>query len=487
MPLRPLSRDQAWILPPSLDELVPQDHAARFVAEFVDALGSEDWARLGVSIDGEARGGPAYHPRLLLSVWLHGFMSGVRSSRKLESACREQLAYMWLTGQQFPDHNTLWRFYARHREAMRALLERTVRTAVAMGLVNLAVQAVDGTKVGANASLYRTRNAEELGRLLERLEFSITDLEARNEAGEGEASAALPQELAGRRELRERVREALTELGEQPSGRRINLTDRGARLMKTPRGIIPGYNAQAMVSGAETDGEGGGMLITAASVVDAPDDHGQLLPMVEQARAMTGATADLTLADAGYHSGYALEDCERLEQRVVMPESRERVLRRPYGKQHFRYESDRDRYICPEGQPLPFHGANRVRGEHVRQYRASGEACRTCPAFGTCTNSAHGRMVVMGPREAALSRHREWMETPEARAAYKRRAGLVEPVFGIIKEQLGARRFLLRGLCNVEAEWTLLATAFNLRTLWRAWRSGRGMTWTNALAAAPAG
>ena len=288
-------------------------------------------------------------------------------------------------------------------------------------------------------------------------------------------------------ELRERVREALTELGEQPSGRRINLTDRGARLMKTPRGIIPGYNAQAMVSGAETDGEGGGMLITAASVVDAPDDHGQLLPMLEQARAMTGATADLTLADAGYHSGYALEDCERAEQRVVMPESRERVLRRPYGKQHFRYESDRDRYICPEGQPVPFHGTNRVRGEHVRQYRASGEACRTCPAFGTCTNSAHGRMVVMGPREAALSRHREWMETPEARAAYKRRAGLVEPVFGIIKEQLGARRFLLRGLCNVEAEWTLLATAFNLRTLWRAWRSGRGMTWTNALAAAPAG
>ena len=373
MPLRPLSRDQAWILPPSLDELVPQDHAARFVAEFVDALGPEDWARLGVRIDGAARGGPAYHPRLLLSVWLHGFMSGVRSSRKLEAACREQLAYMWLTGQQFPDHNTLWRFYARHREAMRALLERTVRTAVAMGLVNLAVQAVDGTKVGANASLYRTRNAEELGRLLERLEFSIADLEARNEAGEGEASAALPQELAGRRELRERVREALTELGEQPSGRRINLTDRGARLMKTPRGIIPGYNAQAMVSGAETDGEGGGMLITAASVVDAPDDHGQLLPMLEQARAMTGAVAGLTLADAGYHSGYALEDCERLEQRVVMPESRERVLRRPYGKQHFRYESDHDRYICPEGQPLPFHGTNRVRGEHVRQYRASGE------------------------------------------------------------------------------------------------------------------
>ena len=170
---------------------------------------------------------------------------------------------------------------------MRALLERTVRTAVAMGLVNLAVQAVDGTKVGANASLYRTRNAEEPGRRLERLERSIADLEARNEAGEGETAVALPEELAGRRELRERVREALADLGEQPVGRRINLTDRGARLMKTPRGIIPGYNAQAMVSGAETDGEGGGMLLTAASVVDAPADTEQL-----GADAGAGARAD---------------------------------------------------------------------------------------------------------------------------------------------------------------------------------------------------
>ena len=97
------------------------------------------------------------------------------------------------------------------------------------------MQAVDGTKVGANASLYRTRNAEGLGRLLEGLEHSIADLESQNEAGTGETSAALPEELAGQRELRERVREALAELGEQPSGRRINLTDPDARLMETPR------------------------------------------------------------------------------------------------------------------------------------------------------------------------------------------------------------------------------------------------------------
>ena len=123
MPLRPMGREQMWMLPPTLDELLPLDHPARFVAEFVDALDREDWGELGVKIDGEVLGAPAYHPRALLSVWLYGFMTGVRSCRKLEAACRDQIPYLWLTGWQHPDHNTLWRFYKGHRqdaEAVRA-------------------------------------------------------------------------------------------------------------------------------------------------------------------------------------------------------------------------------------------------------------------------------------------------------------------------------------------------------------------------------
>ena len=140
MPLRDMDREQMWLLPPSLDELVPLDHPARFVAEFVDALDREGWSELGVEIEGDTLGAPAYHPRALLSVWLYGFMTGVRSCRKLEAACRDQIPYLWLTGWQHPDHNTLWRFYKGHRQAMRKLFERTVRTAVTMKLVDLAVQ-----------------------------------------------------------------------------------------------------------------------------------------------------------------------------------------------------------------------------------------------------------------------------------------------------------------------------------------------------------
>ena len=225
MPLRPMGREQMWMLPPTLDELLPLDHPARFVAEFVDALDREDWGELGVKIDGEVLGAPAYHPRALLSVWLYGFMTGVRSCRKLEAACRDQIPYLWLTGWQHPDHNTLWRFYKGHRQAMRKLFERTVRTAVAMKLVDLAVQAVDGTKVVANASVNRSYDAEGLRGLLDRLERAITDLEAQNEAGEEAAVARLPQKLADKEVLREQVKHAMADLASQKRHKRINLTD----------------------------------------------------------------------------------------------------------------------------------------------------------------------------------------------------------------------------------------------------------------------
>ena len=124
MTWRPMDREQAWLLPPSLADLLPDDHPARFVASFVDGLTKEEWADFGVNVEGQALGAPAYHPRALLSIWLYGFMTGMRSSRKLEAGCRDQIPYLWLTGWQQPDHNTLWRFYQAHRTRLRGLLRR---------------------------------------------------------------------------------------------------------------------------------------------------------------------------------------------------------------------------------------------------------------------------------------------------------------------------------------------------------------------------
>ena len=474
MPLRDMDREQAWLLPPSLDELLPLDHPARFVAEFVDALDKEGWSELGVEIDGDPLGAPAYHPRALLSVWLYGFMTGVRSCRKLETACRDQIPYLWLTGWQHPDHNTLWRFYKAHRQAMRKLFERTVRTAVTMKLVDLAIQAVDGTKVVANATKDRVYDAEGLQNLLKRVDKAVRDLEAQNEAGEDAPTVHLPAALSDKRALREQVREAMDDLANQEHRKYINLTDKEAYLMKTRQGIVPGYNAQAMVSpmGSLPESDVTGMLITAVDVVDEPHDSNLLTPMLEQAEETTGVKAQITLADGGYHSGRNLEECAQRGQSVAMPPQGRRSPQHPYHRDHFKYDVHSDSYTCPWGHTLRFVGTQRSEKVLKRRYRTSGSVCRSCPAFGVCTNDGvRGRGLVVSAHEDALRQHRDWMSTDEARDVYRYRKQLVEPVFGIVKEQQSARRFLLRGLVNVSAEWTMLATAFNLRSLWKVWRS----------------
>ncbi len=447
-------------------------HPARFVAEFVDALDREAWLEMGIERQGDPMGAPCYHPRGLLGVWLYGFMEGVRTSRKLEAACRHQIPYLWLTGCQTPDHVTLWRFYRVHREGMRRLLKGTVQTALKMGLVRLAVQAVEGTKVGAKAAKERTYDAEGLGRLLDRLEGAIAELEAQNEAGEEAGTAQLPEALHDGKALREQVREAVDNLGRKESQRQINLTDQDPRMMKTRQGFAVAYNAQAMVSPVAVVGEGTGMLITAVDVVGESSDSPQLGGMMEKAEESLGLRAEMTLADAGYHSGSSLKECDQRGQKVVMPESQNRFLENPYHKDRFVYDETNDSYRCPQGHLLRFTRIKGTRNTMMRLYRGSGALCRACPAFGICTtNSRHGRALEISPHDPLLRRHRAWMRTEEAKEAYRQRKQLVEPVFGIIKEQQRARRFLLRGLSNVTAEWFLLATAFNLRTLWRVWHA----------------
>jgi transposase len=136
MPWREITREQGWLMPPTSDELLGEDHPARFVAAFVDGLTQSEWGELGVDTEDRARGAPACHPWALLSVWLYGFMTGVSSSRKLEGVCRDQVPYLWLTGRQRPDRNTLRRFDQAHRSHLRGLLRQRVRTAVRLDLVD---------------------------------------------------------------------------------------------------------------------------------------------------------------------------------------------------------------------------------------------------------------------------------------------------------------------------------------------------------------
>jgi hypothetical protein len=182
MRLRPFNREQAWLLPLTLDELIPADHPGRFVAAFVDSLDAKISEELEIDLGGDPMGAGAYDPRALLSTWVYGSMTGVRSNRKLwkqppESRCP-------ICGCQECECRTITlcggSTYLAHRDRMRVLLGRTVRTAVQAGLVDLALQAVDGARIAANASKDRTVDAKGLRRLLDRVAAAIEDLEAQN-------------------------------------------------------------------------------------------------------------------------------------------------------------------------------------------------------------------------------------------------------------------------------------------------------------------
>ena len=207
-------------------------------------------------------------------------------------------------------------------------------------------------------------------------------------------------------------------------------------------------------------------------MVDEVNDNALLVPMMEQAEETTGTKSQMTLADAGYFAASHLAECDRRGQQVVVSEARQRFLKDPYHKDRFTYDGHSNSFRCPQGQTLAFVRIQHVNGVPLRLYRAAVAVCQACPALRACTNAREiGRSLAIGPHDEVLRRHRAWMSTAAAKEAHRLRKRLVEPVFGIIKEQQGARRLLLRGLSNVTAEWTLLVTAFNLRTLWSVWSS----------------
>jgi transposase len=475
MPFRPFDRTTVVPMPADLDAWVASDHPVRFIDAFVDALDADDWQAMGIRLSPAARGAPAYHPQLLVRAWLAGFMLGIRSSRALETACRDRIPLRWLTANQQPDHNTLWRFYQHYRDGMRLLLRRTVTVAVTAGLVDLAVVAIDGSKISGSAARDRTLDEAGVLALLARTEQAIADLEAQNQPSDDEPPS-LPPALREPQALRTRVLAALDQLRAPDGPARVNLTDPDAVLLPSRHGWLAGYNGQLAVTPVVADVAGiTGQFITAAEVTQDTHDRGQLLPLLTASQELTGRSPGVAVADGGYYAGATLAACREQGQVVVIPEPTSTTERAAYHQRHFTYAAGADQFTCPAGKPLSFAG-EKTRSDQpaVRVYRAGGATCRACSAFGVCTTDARqGRSLEVSPFVSDLTRHRDWMATDAAKDWLGQRKTLPEPVFGVLKEQQGLRRFLLRGLANVTAEWRLLATAFNLRVLARYWRQGR--------------
>jgi transposase len=470
MPQRPFSRDQTFLLPPSLDDWVAPTHPVRFVAAWLDGLETDAWTALGIDLHPARQGEARYAPQALLAIWVYGFMVGIRSSRALETACRDQLPFRWLSGNQTPDHNTLWRFYQRYRPEFHHLFHRSVRLAVDADLVDWAIWAVDGTKLQAHAAGDRMLDAAALATLAARVDAAIAEVDAQA-GGERNGPPDLPVGLGDLTALRERITQAETRLAEGRT--KGNVTDPDAHQM-TAKGVTrPAYNAQAVVAPVASSSDQHGRLIVAIEVRTRADDHGILPDLIAQATDRTRQAAAVTVADAGYYSGEDLAACAALDAAVVMPEPRHKRADDPYGPQAFVHDSATDTVTCPEGTTLVRWGVPDPARD--ARYGAPTAACQACPAKAACCpETKRGRVIVRSPQAAICTQHRTWLANPDAQAAGKRRKGLIEAVFGTLKTRHRARQVLLRGHANVQAEWTLLATAFNLQTLWRAGQGAYG-------------
>ncbi len=459
---QPIAPDygQQFLFPPALEDWVPKGHPVRFIREFVE---QQDLAKLGFAMPIAIEGRPPYAPGLLLKIWLYGYHHRVRSTRKLEAACRDQLPLLWLSGMIAPDHNSLWRFWRDNKSALRQLFKQSVKLAINAGLVGLVLQAVDGTKIQAAASSYSGWSKEHMQKLLAALdgELKETEKELEQEAPVLEGSAyRLPQELEQREALRAAVKAGLEQL-EQDSRTHYHSKEPEARRMKCEGKRPFAYNAQAVVD------ETHGVVVAADITVEETDSH-ELVRMVEQAQQNTrAAKAVLTVADGGYGSGAQVaEGAKRKLDLLVQPQDGGEHKAAGYSARDFQYNALASTVTCPQNKQLDYAGELQQKGQPVKRYRCH---VKDCPVAKLCKDSKGRRVIEIWQHTAAVQEMRKRLANPEAHQMLRKRSRIIERHFGHIKQHDGFRRWTVRGADNVRTQWALINLTMNLRLLHRLW------------------
>lgn len=454
------------MLTPDFHEVISPDDLVYLVAEVTDRLDLRPLIRRY-----DPLGQNAYHPGMMLGLLFYAYTQKVFSSRQIADRVCFDMRFMFLCGRLRPDFRTISDFRKNHIDLLKGYFTQIVRICRSLGMAPLRHVAIDGTKLKASASPQRTLKGDALVRELALGEAEVAMWLAQAEqadAAEDEAADDLPLKglpVKTLAELQALVKEAALKLAGKPDVAKVNLTDPESREIK---GIGPGYNAQIAVDAQD-------QLIVGAEVTDAGNDSGQLLPMIEELEATTGSQGQpkLIAADSGYASAEAFEgltDLPHIDAYVPTPRqiTKERKGVGPFDKEHFDLDPQTGRGRCPLGQPMKLQrtGLNKS-GQAYHQY--IGTACSSCPMRSECTKAVHRTVVVMDA-EPVLQAMEAKASSPPGRAASRMRRCTVEPVFGILKEQLGFRRFHLRGLAKVQGEFALLCSAFNLKKLHR-WRN----------------
>lgn len=476
MALRPYSREgQFW--GPSPDLVLPADHLARVVDEFVESLGVERLNRRYEHTPGEA----AYDVRLLAKLWIFAYARGITSARKLARECVENLAFQFLAAGQCPDHRTLSGFRRAKRPLLRWVFAKTVVLGRQMGLVRLGLVAIDSVKLQANARASRKRTVAQLQETLGKLDAYLAEAEAQDQRedhayGTGVDADTLPKKLQRVKTRRAKLQRALTKLEAdqqaQTAAAKAHVrqdvipTDPDAVWVKKQGRIMAGYNCHAAV-----DREAG--MVVAVKPVAAANEREELNPLLARVAQTAGAPAEKAVLDNGYYSDEAIVQAEDGPTQCLVPDGlAARSLNQGQAPQpaeayhcdQFAYDATADAFTCPQGQRLAAQKKHRRRGLPTTVYRATARACRACPVRAQCTTDKKGvRSIEVHRHYAKIRRMKERLRSVEGQAMYKQRKSTVEPVFGQWQHNQGVRRLQLRGLSGCGIELHLLAIGHNVK------------------------
>ena len=454
-------RTQATLLPECLDDFVTEDNPVRVVDAFVKQL---DFRSMGFTgADPSATGRPAYHPGVMLKIYIYGYLNRIHSSRRLEAEAQRNVELMWLSGRLTPDFKTVADFRRDNGNAIRNTCRQFVLICRQLNLFSESIVAIDGSKFKAVNNRDKNFTSAKMARRIAQIEENIERyLAAMDTADRAEPEVAklkkdrLEEKIAAMKAQMQKLQQIDVELKANPSGQ-ISLTDPDARSMKSRDGSVVGYNVQTAVESKHH-------LIVAHEVTNDGIDRDQLTPMARMAREATGQDALTVVADRGYFKGEQIKQCvdAGITPMVAKTMTSNNLAKGLFDKQDFIYIAQDDQFRCPAGQRLIWRFKTVEREQTVNKYWSS--ACPQCAQKAKCTTGTNRRIhrweheQVLDDMQARLDRQPEVMCI---------RRQTVEHPFGTLKHWMGATHFLTKTLPRVGTEMSLLVLAYNLKRVMR--------------------
>lgn len=452
-----LDRSQSLLFPERLEDYVGADNPVRFMDAFV---GSLDLHALGFDKAQCAdTGRPPYAPAVLLKLYLYGYLHRIRSSRLLEAECHRNVEVIWLLGKLAPDFKTIADFRKNNLKPLKAVCRQFTMLCRKLELFGGELLAIDGSKFKAVNARDKNFNADKLKELIAHSDARLAeylkelDVADEQESGSGVLSKAqLQEKIAALTEKKEWHEELLAQLDEED--KQISVTDPDTRRMPTGQGNQVGYNAQLAVDAKNK-------LIAANDVTNEVTDFNQLANVALEAKANLELQQAEVVADAGYYNAGEVSRCVEGGITPLIPkaDTSANTARGLYGKSKFKFDGDKDVYVCPAGGELTYRFSTHELGRELRYYRASG--CKQCALKSLCTRNKANRTITREANEHLMEAMAARMKAQPEK--FKLRKQLAEHPFGTIKRSLGYTHFLLKGLEKVRTEWSLITLVYNLK------------------------